>query len=80
MILLKDKRKVLGITCTSIIALYFIIVGPLFKLIGIKSTEIREYLSIPLQQIGRMADQEVQFTEYEKELISKVIEKLEICF
>lgn len=74
MILLKDKRKVLGITCTSIIALYFIIVGPLFKLIGIKSTEIREYLSIPLQQIGRMSEQEVQFTDYEKELISKVID------
>lgn len=47
--------------------------GPIFNYFGIERSSSREYIAVPLQQIGRMAYKEVKFTKEEADLINKII-------
>lgn len=54
-LVLRDSLKPLLILFSSAILLGAIIVGPLYSILGIKSGHFSESLSIPLQQIARVA-------------------------
>lgn len=56
-----------------VFCVYFVVNGPVFKLLGVKQTSTAEYLAIPMQQIGRMAYKGVEFTDSEKEAIDEII-------
>ncbi len=48
----KYKKKMLSMLF-SIIALYFLVTGPIYRAIGVKEGNIGEMLSVPLQQMAR---------------------------
>ncbi len=56
-----------------IFGVYFGIKGPVFDYFGITKSSSSEYIGMPMQQIGRMAFKDVQFTEEEKKLIDELI-------
>lgn len=56
-----------------VFCVYFVVNGPVFKLLGVKQTSTAEYLAIPMQQIGRMAYTGVEFTDTEKKAIDEII-------
>lgn len=56
-----------------VIISFYIIKYPVFNYIGIERSKSWEYLGMPIQQIGRMAYKEVNFTEKETERIEKFI-------
>ena len=69
------RRQLLTILSMILIVfcVYFVVNGPVFKLIGVKQTSTAEYLAIPMQQIGRMAYKGVEFTDSEKKAIDEII-------
>lgn len=56
-----------------VISLFYIIKGPIFSHFDIQKSASAEYIAMPLQQIGRMAYKDVEFTDKEKDLINKLI-------
>lgn len=52
---------------------YGLVKGPIYNYFGINTSNSSEYLAIPLQQIGRMAYKNVEFTKNEKKLINKLM-------
>lgn len=50
----KEYRKPMIIICIILTAFYFVITGPVYKLIGVGQTKSVEAYSIPLQQIARV--------------------------
>ena len=73
---LKNK-KIIVVTILSIV-IYLIISGPIFDALKITKSSSKEYIAIPLQQIGRMAYKNVSFTKEEKEYLKTImsVEKL----
>ena len=72
-VIFKTHRKVILKSFGLVIVSYFLIVGPGYKLCGIKQTESTEYVSIPLQQVGRMVHKEVKLTKQQEKLINDLI-------
>lgn len=58
---------------TLILVIYFVITGPVFSLFKIIKPSSSEYIAIPLQQIGRMAYKDVEFTKGETKLLNDLI-------
>lgn len=56
-----------------VIAFYFVIKGPIFDALHIKKSSSAEYIGMPLQQIGRMAYKEVEFTDEDAKLLNELI-------
>ena len=73
LIIFKDKRKIFIIAFTIVLGTYAFVKGPVFTHFGVEKTESAEYIGMPLQQIGRMAFKNIEFTEYEKKEINKLI-------
>ena len=69
----KDQRKNISISFIIVIVIYFIVKGPVFNCLNIARTSTAESLSIPLQQIGRMANKNINFTDEEEKMINDVI-------
>ncbi len=72
-VVFKKKRKQLISAFAAVIALIFIINGPVFNLLGIKKSSSAEYIAVPLQQIARVTVNGLELTEEEKELIDELI-------
>lgn len=73
LIIFKKHYKVFMLSFVIIIGVYVFVKGPIFNWLDIKKTSSVEYISMPLQQVGRMAYKDVKFTKKEKELINKLI-------
>lgn len=56
------------------LAFFFLIKGPVFSHFGIRKSASSEYISMPLQQIGRMAKKNVSFKDEQINLINNVID------
>lgn len=69
------KRYYKQLICIFLIiySVYFGIKGPVFNYFNISHTESAEYISIPLQQIGRMAWKDIDFNKKEEKLINQLI-------
>lgn len=72
-IILRKHYKQLILIFGCILMVYGIIKYPVFNYFHVKRTESVEYIGIPLQQIGRMAYKNIQFTEEEQKLINKLL-------
>ena len=72
-IIFKKHWKVFAAGFCIVFGVYFIVKGPIFNYFNVKKSASAEYIGMPLQQIGRMAFKNVQFTKDEKELIDKLI-------
>lgn len=69
----RKKFKIFAIIFCIVFGIYFFVKGPIFNYLNISKSASAEYIGMPLQQIGRMAFKNVQFTSYEKKIINKVI-------
>lgn len=69
----KKNLKVIIPMIIIVFASYIMVKGPIFNALKIEKSSSAEYIAIPLQQIGRMAYKNVEFTKDEKELIDKLI-------
>lgn len=56
-----------------VFGVYYIIKGPVFEALNITKSSSSEYIGIPLQQIGRMAYKDANFTKKEKETLNKLM-------
>lgn len=68
-----DKKKMIG-SFLIMFATYFILIGPVYKMIGIEKTESAEYISIPLEQVGRIVKEHGKIDDNEAILINKLID------
>ena len=68
----KQLKKVLMLILVSLL-IFFTIKGPIYQAFGIKKSSSAEYLAIPLQQIGRMAYKDVEFTQEEQIVLNKLL-------
>lgn len=73
LLIFKKNLKVIVPMILIVFACYVTIKGPIFNILKIEKSSSAEYIAIPLQQIGRMAYKNVNFTSEEKKLIDKVI-------
>lgn len=73
LIMFKRYWKIFVASFCIVFAVYFIVKGPIFNYFNVKKSASAEYIGMPLQQVGRMAFKNVQFTEEEKKLIDKLI-------
>lgn len=56
-----------------VFGVYYTIKGPVFEVLNITKSSSSEYIGIPLQQIGRMAYKDANFTKKEKETLNKLM-------
>ena len=73
LIVLKQKRLLLFIMISIVLICYGIIKGPIYQIYNIKISKSSEYIAIPLQQIGRMAYKNIDFTKEEEAMINDLI-------
>lgn len=73
LILFRKQLKVISLMLLIIFTTYFVITGPVYNYFNIKTSSSAEYLAIPLQQIGRMAYKDVEFTNEEEKMINDLI-------
>lgn len=73
LLIFKKNLKVIVPMILIVFVCYVTIKGPIFNILKIEKSSSAEYIAIPLQQIGRMAYKNVNFTSEEKKLIDKVI-------
>ena len=69
----KELKKILIVT-GSVVAIYLIIMIPIYNSIGVVKSSSSEYIAMPLQQIGRMAYKNTKFTKSETKTLSKLME------
>ncbi len=72
-ILLRKHYKRLILIFLIIFGFYFSVKGPVFNYLHISKSASSEYIGIPLQQVGRMAVKNVEFTEDEQKLLNKLM-------
>lgn len=66
----KNYRKRMTIICSMLVITYIFVTGPMFHMLQIKKGEIKEALSIPLQQFARVTKyQGDKLTQEEREAI-----------
>ena len=68
------NEKRLFISFLVCLVICFLVLGPLFNLIGIVPVDPVEFLSVPLQQVSRVVVDGGKISEQDYELIRKVIE------
>lgn len=73
MIVFRKNIKKIILLVAMCLVVFFMIKGPIYKSFGIKKSGSSEYLAIPLQQIGRMAYKNVNFTDEEKSVINELL-------
>ena len=73
LIVFKKVRKQFVSVFAAVIALIFIINGPIFSLLNIKKSSSAEYIAVPLQQIARITVNGLELSEVEKQLIDELI-------
>ena len=73
MLIFKKYLKQFIIAFLIIFGVYFFVKGPIFNYYSISKSGSAEYIGIPLQQIGRMAYKQVDFTDEELVLLNKVM-------
>lgn len=73
LILLLTRKIKICIPLVISITIYLIITGPIFNMFGISKSSSKEYLAMPLQQIGRMAYKDLEFNKEEKEYFKNLI-------
>lgn len=56
-----------------VFGVYYTVKGPVFEALNITKSSSSEYIGIPLQQIGRMAYKDANFTKKEKETLNKLM-------
>ncbi len=79
-ICLREHWKKLAITLGMVIAINWVIINPVYEMLNIgPGVNVRETVSIPVQQISRVVrEHEEELTEREKELILQVLPVEEI--
>lgn len=73
MLIFKKYLKQFIIAFLIIFGVYFFVKGPIFNYYSISKSGSAEYIGIPLQQIGRMAYKQVDFTDEELVLLNKLM-------
>ena len=73
LIFLRKYYKIFIPAFVIVFGVYFVVKGPIFNSLNIKKSSSSEYIGIPMQQVGRMAYKNVNFTKKEKELLNKLI-------
>lgn len=73
MLILKKYLKQFIIAFLIIFGVYFFVKGPIFNYYSVSKSGSAEYIGIPLQQIGRMAYKQVDFTDEELVLLNKLM-------
>ena len=73
LIVFKKARKQLVSAFAAVIALIFVINGPIFSLLNIKKSSSAEYIAVPLQQIARITVNGLELSEEETQLIDDLI-------
>lgn len=81
-IIFRKKIKIILPALLIVFSTYYIIKFPVLNYFNITRSSSSEYIAMPLQQIGRMAYKDVEFTKEEKELIDKImpLEKLKEAY
>lgn len=69
----RKQVKTMVVMLLIVFCVYGVIKGPVFNYFNVKTSSSKEYIAIPLQQIGRMAYKGVEFTNTEEELINELI-------
>lgn len=69
----KNKYKSFLVVFIFVFGIYFLVKGPVFDYYQITKSSSKEYIAIPLQQIGRMAFKDIKFTDEEQELLNKLM-------
>ncbi|MDB8558558.1 DUF6020 family protein [Turicibacter sanguinis] len=64
-------RKVLPCSLLPLV-IYIVVKGPVFSMLDVKSGHIVESLSIPLQQMGYLANHQELLTEEDKDLLNEI--------
>lgn len=69
----KYWKKIVPV-CLAAIMLFFVVTGPVYKAAGVEPGETGEALSVPLQQIARIAtENDAQLTQQEKDMINEIL-------
>lgn len=81
-IIFRKKIKIILPALLIVFSTYYIIKFPVLNYFNITRSSSSEYIAMPLQQIGRMAYKDVEFTKEERELIDKImpLEKLKEAY
>ena len=69
----KDKIKPFAITLTIVLLCFFVVKYPVFNYFGVEKSKSWEYLGMPIQQVGRMAYKDINFTKEERKTLEKFI-------
>ena len=69
----KDKIKPFAITLTIVLLCFFVVKYPVFNYFGVEKSKSWEYLGMPIQQVGRMAYKDINFSKEENETLEKFI-------
>lgn len=67
-----NRPKTIAVLSLVLIT-YFIVKGPVFNLLNIHKSETSEYLAMPLQQMGRMAYKDAEFTKEQEEFLNQMM-------
>ena len=73
LIIFRKKIKYFICAFSIVFCVYFVVKGPIFNYFNVSKSASAEYIGMPLQQVGRMAFKNVEFSEYEKKEINKLI-------
>lgn len=74
LILVFKKHYKLFLTAITIVfGTYIVVKGPVFNYLNIVKSASTEYIGMPLQQVGRMAYKDIEFTAKEKKIIDELI-------
>ncbi len=70
------RKKIFWITASMVIVISLVILikGPIMSYCGVGHPDLVESLSVPVQQIARMIDDDVSMTDSEKQMIQAVID------
>lgn len=73
LIIFRKKIKYFICAFSIVFCVYFVVKGPVFNYFNVSKSASAEYIGMPLQQIGRMAFKNVEFSDYEKKYLNKLI-------
>ena len=65
--------KIFILAFVIVFGVYYTVKGPVFNALNITKSSSSEYIAIPMQQIGRMAYKDANFTKKEKESLNKIM-------
>ena len=74
LIIFRKNIKPFIIVFLIVFGIYYFVNGPVFSWCNVTKSSSAEYIGMPLQQIGRMAYKNIDFTEEEKEKLNKLMD------